>query len=103
MSFGSVEEIIEYAIGKEEEGFEKSQSLYDTLKAKGVDVLWDDRKERPGVKFKDADLWGIPLRITIGGKALKEGAFEWKVRSANDKEMIAEADILSKIEKYLEQ
>ncbi|MGL1902811.1 MAG: proline--tRNA ligase [Fibrobacterales bacterium] len=90
-------------IGKEEEGFEKSLALYKSLTKKGIDVLWDDRKERPGVKFKDADLWGIPLRITIGGKALQEGAYEWKIRSTEDKEMIAEADIMTKIDEYITQ
>ncbi len=88
-------------IGKEEEGFQKSEELYTILQDKGVDVLWDDRKERPGVKFKDADLWGIPLRITIGGKALAEGCYEWKVRTENDKELVAEADIMMRIEQYL--
>ena len=45
-----------------------------------IDVLIDDRDERPGVKFKDADLIGIPLRITIGDKGLKEGKVELKAR-----------------------
>jgi len=46
----------------------------------GADVLVDDRVERPGVKFKDADLIGIPLRLTVGGKGLKEGIIELKWR-----------------------
>ncbi|MSU69393.1 MAG: proline--tRNA ligase [Opitutaceae bacterium] len=50
----------------------------------GADVLVDDRAERPGVKFKDADLIGIPLRLTIGGKGLKEGIFELKWRAQKD-------------------
>jgi prolyl-tRNA synthetase len=50
----------------------------------GADVLVDDRDERPGVKFKDADLIGIPLRITIGGRGLKEGVVELKWRAAKD-------------------
>lgn len=50
----------------------------------GADVLIDDRVERPGVKFKDADLIGIPLRVTIGGKGLKEGIVEVKWRHAKD-------------------
>jgi prolyl-tRNA synthetase len=47
-------------------------------------VLIDDRAERPGVKFKDADLIGIPLRVTIGGKGLKEGIVELKERTQKD-------------------
>jgi prolyl-tRNA synthetase len=48
----------------------------------GADVLVDDRSERPGVKFKDADLLGIPLRITVGGRGLKEGVVEMRWRGA---------------------
>jgi prolyl-tRNA synthetase len=50
----------------------------------GADVLVDDRSERPGVKFKDADLIGIPLRITVGGRGIKEGVVELKWRSAKE-------------------
>jgi prolyl-tRNA synthetase len=60
----------------------------------GADVLVDDRAERPGVKFKDADLIGLPLRLTVGGRGLKEGIFEMKWRSAKEvhKVAIAEAE-----------
>ena len=54
--------------------------LYEELRARGVDVLLDDRDERPGVKFKDADLIGIPLRITIGAKGLDKGCVEMRRR-----------------------
>jgi prolyl-tRNA synthetase len=50
------------------------------LREKGIDVLYDDRDERPGVKFKDADLLGIPLRINVGGRSLKEGKIEIATR-----------------------
>ncbi|MEN9401508.1 MAG: Proline--tRNA ligase [Verrucomicrobiota bacterium] len=58
----------------------------------GADVLVDDRAERPGVKFKDADLIGIPLRLTVGGKGLKEGIFEMKWRTAKEVRKIAIAE-----------
>ena len=60
----------------------------------GADVLIDDRAERPGVKFKDADLIGLPLRLTIGGKGLKEGVIELKWRTAKEmaKVPLAEAE-----------
>jgi prolyl-tRNA synthetase len=51
-------------------------AIYDALKAQGIDVLLDDRDERPGVKFKDADLIGIPYRVTVGPKGLEEGKVE---------------------------
>ena len=54
------------------------------MTAAGVEVLWDDRNERPGVKFKDADLIGIPVRITVG-KLAGEGIVEYKLRRAADK------------------
>ena len=51
-------------------------ALYDGLLAEGIEVLLDDRDERPGVKFKDADLIGVPYRITVGPKGLKDGKVE---------------------------
>ncbi len=57
-----------------------AQKLAELLAREGVDVLIDDREERPGVKFKDADLIGIPVRLTIGDKSLAEGSVEFKAR-----------------------
>jgi prolyl-tRNA synthetase len=54
--------------------------LYDELTHVGVEVLMDDRDQRPGVKFKDADLIGVPLRVVIGGRSLKDGQLEIKWR-----------------------
>jgi prolyl-tRNA synthetase len=71
-------------IGKEENVQTAAKSLYDALWAAGVEVLWDDRDERPGVKFKDADLIGIPLRVTVGAKALANGNIELKARTEKD-------------------
>ena len=59
---------------------ETAEDIYQTLIRKGVDVVLDDRDERAGVKFKDADLIGIPYRITIGPKKLAEGKVEIKSR-----------------------
>ncbi len=61
-----------------------SEKLVDELEALGVEVLWDDRSERPGVKFKDADLVGIPLRVTVGSKGLAKGSVELKPRTEPD-------------------
>ncbi|MBI3768513.1 MAG: proline--tRNA ligase [Deltaproteobacteria bacterium] len=58
-----------------------AERLHDELEARGIDVLLDDRDERPGVKFKDADLIGHPLRITVGPRALERGAVELKRRT----------------------
>ncbi len=64
-----------------------AQKIYDELKASGVDALIDDRDERPGVKFKDADLIGIPYRITVGKKAA-EGIVEAVTRRGQVKQEI---------------
>jgi prolyl-tRNA synthetase len=61
-----------------------ARELHDALEAQGIEVLWDDRDERPGVKFKDADLIGIPLRVTIGAKGLATGNIELKPRTETD-------------------
>ena len=58
-----------------------SEALYEQLRQKGIEVLLDDRDERPGKKFKDADLIGIPLRVTVGPRQLQEGNLEVKLRS----------------------
>ena len=58
-----------------------AEDIYAKLQQTGTDVLFDDREERPGVKFKDADLLGVPLRATIGGKSLARGVIELKVRA----------------------
>ncbi len=58
-----------------------AEDVYVRLRQSGTDVLFDDREERPGVKFKDADLLGIPLRATIGGKSLARGVIELKDRA----------------------
>jgi len=66
----------------------KAEAMYAYVKSKGLDVLYDDREERPGVKFKDADLIGIPLHIVIGGKSLEKGFIETKLRKTNEKGQI---------------
>jgi prolyl-tRNA synthetase len=71
-------------LGKDDALVAAARSLYDGLEAAGVEVLWDDRDERPGVKFKDADLIGIPLRVTLGAKGLAAGQIELKARTEGD-------------------
>jgi prolyl-tRNA synthetase len=65
-----------------------AEKIYKELQAKGVEVLYDDRDLRAGVKFKDADLLGIPIRLTIGPKTLAEGKVELKLRREKDKKLI---------------
>ncbi len=88
--------------------YEKSESvkeacdeLYNSLLAQGIDVILDDRKERPGVKFADCELLGIPHRIVVGDRGLKEGTLEYKSRETGDGEDVAVADALTFIQQKL--
>ena len=71
-----------------------AESLYLELKSAGVDVLLDDRNERPGVKFADMELIGIPHRIVIGDRALAEGNIEYKGRRDSDSQLIPQDNIV---------
>ena len=77
---------------------ETADKIYEALLDSGAEVLMDDRKERPGVKFKDADLLGIPIRITVG-RGAAEGKVEYKLRREADKtEMTVEESISKALE-----
>jgi prolyl-tRNA synthetase len=82
-------------LGSEPEVVAEIARLEQELEAAGVEVLVDDREERPGVKFKDADLIGIPLRATVGARGLKSGQIEFKLRTESDPkkvELLPQAD-----------
>ena len=85
------------ALGGDAAILEAATKLYETLKEKGVDVLLDDRDERPGVKLKDADLIGIPLRVAIGKRGLEEGKAEVKLRTDKDVSMVPMADVVDSV------
>jgi len=74
-----------------------STSLYEILSTNGMDVLIDDRDERPGVKFKDADLIGVPLHVILGEKALKDDMVEIKVRRTKETKKISIKDAAKEI------
>jgi prolyl-tRNA synthetase len=76
---------------------EAAEKLYGELTDAGVEVLLDDRDERAGVKFKDADLIGLPLRIAVGKKGLADGKVEWKARGAKELELVALRDVVARI------
>ena len=75
-------------IGKGEEAKEAAEKLYVELKQEGFDVLFDDRKASAGVKFKDADLIGVPWRIGVGARGLAEGVVEVKQRSQSERQSV---------------
>jgi len=81
---------------------ETAEHLYQTFSENGVEVLFDDREETPGVKFKDADLIGIPLRITLGEKNLKKGLVEIKKRKTGEVSLVKKEEVLSKIKEMID-
>jgi prolyl-tRNA synthetase len=83
--------------GKEEAVREACEEIYSRLSSAGVEVLLDDRDERPGIKFKDADLIGIPLRIVVGSKNLAEGKVELKQRRSGDVELLPISGALDRV------
>ena len=80
------------------ESGEKAEALYNDLLAKGVEVLYDDRGEKAGFMFSDADLLGIPFRVIVSPKTLANGMVEFRTRASRDSEMIPveqAADVLT--------
>ncbi|MGC8826120.1 MAG: His/Gly/Thr/Pro-type tRNA ligase C-terminal domain-containing protein, partial [Anaerolineae bacterium] len=74
-----------------------AERVYERLQQAGLCVLFDDRGERPGAAFKDADLLGAPLRLTVSPRALEAGGIEAKWRSAAESEVVAEDALASLI------
>ena len=87
---------------KDEEQMRIGNELYEALKQEGVDVLLDDRKERPGVKFKDMELIGIPYRITVG-RGIKDGNVEFRARTASESSDIALSEVVELVKKELKK
>lgn len=90
-------EVVVTTLGKEESVAAMATSVYERLRAAGVEVLLDDRDERPGVKFKDADLIGFPLRVAVGSKSLAAGQIEWSWRKDRAKQLGAPDDVVAGI------
>ena len=86
---------------KSEQVTELCDQLYSELSSLGVEVLLDDRKERPGIMFADADLIGIPHRLVIGEKSLANGEVEYKSRRADNSEKIPQGEILGFLKQRL--
>jgi prolyl-tRNA synthetase len=93
--------IIPLNMHKSEAVAEAAQDLYQQLSSRGYDVLLDDRNERPGVKFADMELIGIPHQLVIGDRGLKQGQLEYKGRQDEDKQLIALQNAVTFIEQQL--
>jgi len=94
--------IVPLNMHKSEEVAACAEELYQALVAAGIEVLMDDRNERPGVKFADMELIGIPHRIVIGDRALAENNIEYKGRTDADSQLIPRGEILDFIKAQLE-
>ena len=90
-------EVIVTPAGPSEEVTQTAEKIYNELCDKGIEVLLDDRQVRTGVKFKDADLLGIPVRVTIGDKNLKENKVEIKLRAESENEKFDLAKAVEKV------
>lgn len=79
-----------------------AEQLYTNLQAAGIEVLYDDRDERAGVKFNDADLIGLPLRLTMSKRSLENGGVEYKRRDSDDRSIVPVDDILAHVKAEIE-
>ena len=86
--------LVSLAKKPDDEVGEQAEELYESLKDAGLEVLFDDRKEAPGVKFADADLIGIPWRLTLSDRSLKNGGVEIKRRSESERKVMALDDAI---------
>jgi len=89
-------------LGAEPELAQAAEGVVAALAKAGVEVLYDDRNERAGVKFKDADLLGLPIRIAVGKKGLAEGKVEWKRRGTKEVELVPLAEVAEKTRRLVE-
>ncbi|MGR5175982.1 proline--tRNA ligase [Vibrio parahaemolyticus] len=89
--------IVPMNMHKSERVKEAAEKLYAELTAAGIEVLFDDRKERPGVMFSDMELVGVPHTVVIGDRSMDEGNFEYKNRRTGDKTPVAMDDIVAHI------
>ena len=88
---------------REEDQVRVAEEIYQGLKAARIETVIDDRKERPGVKFKDADLIGYPLRVTVGAKSLANGRVEIKVRATGEEHLVEIGQAVSFVAAMIEK
>lgn len=84
-----------YLVSIGEKGSEVADKLYDDLQARGVEVLYDDRNERPGAKFADGELMGIPYTLTVSDRLVESGQFELKARREPEAQILTESELFA--------
>jgi prolyl-tRNA synthetase len=85
------------SLGKGSEVTEAADQIYASLQAAGFDVYYDDRQASAGVKFNDADLIGLPLRVTVGARGLAEGKVEIKRRDGDQRHQVPLAELIASL------
>ena len=88
------------SLGTDEKVLQDADKLYNALTDNGITVLYDDRDERAGEKFNDADLIGIPLRIVVSSRTLEKGGVEWKERNQSDAKEVKLGDVVKSIKEF---
>ncbi|MCA9339849.1 MAG: prolyl-tRNA synthetase [Candidatus Saccharibacteria bacterium] len=86
-----------YLVQIGQESTEQADALYRELQDMGIEVLYDDRDERPGRKFADAELLGIPYRVTVSDRLIKENTFEFTPRAIGETELLTREELLAKL------
>lgn len=89
------------SLGNDDEVTKRAEELYSTFLADGVEVLFDERDVNPGVKFKDADLIGIPLRVVVSKRTMEKDGVEWKERSSSEASDVKFADLIKKVKDFV--
>ena len=79
-----------------------AEQVYGDLLRQGLEVIYDEREERPGVKFNDADLIGVPIRLTVSKRSLENGGVEYKLRRESDREIVPMDDLMDRIRDDIE-
>ncbi|MBU1992615.1 MAG: proline--tRNA ligase [Patescibacteria group bacterium] len=88
------------ALGNDEKVAKKADELYEKMKSKGIEVLYDDRDESPGKKFNDADLIGLPVRMVVSNRTLEKDGVEWKLRVEEGAKDVKFDKVIDEILKY---
>ena len=80
-----------------------ADKLYDDLQKKGIEVIYDDRKARPGVMFSDADLLGVPIRLVVSPRNMEESVVELSTRDKSVQEKVALNDVVTRVETLIKE
>lgn len=97
VSLGSKDETVTESI------LQAASSLHDELEDLGIEVIWDERDASAGEKFADADLIGLPLRLIVSEKTLKEDSVEWKLRASGESRLVKLEDVVEDVQAFMEE